>query len=275
MRKHIEKLNYAKKYASWQLITTFEYAVLAFFCISFLFSYHVSGQEIKNGRVIDSEDATGIHGAHIQNLSQQKFTVSNQEGYFHLPVRAGDSIWISCIGFESIGYVVGKKWMEKEVIRFRMHPDTILLDAVTIYKMPTERQFKRQILDHQPVDTSFRVFGMPENIPLVTEEEFQNDQFNLYSGRSPIGMIYSRFSKKEKEKRKMIEILSEQKDRSIIKEKFNREIVAQITELEGDDLTDFISFCDFKEDFLLNSTQFQIAEAIAAKYKEFIKSRKI
>lgn len=162
-----------------------------------------------------------------------------------------------------------------DTINFTMQEDTIMLHALTILELPSERIFKQQILDYQPEDTALEIFGLPKDLSLTGSTFPEDGDFvPKLQSRSPVGAIYSRFSKKEKEKRKMARILASEKDHDQIQSKFNREIVGQITNLKGDDLTHFIDFCDFSEEFLKNSTQFQIAEAIVHMYKEFKKSKK-
>lgn len=55
--------------------------------------------------------------------------------------------------------------------------------------------------------------------------------------------------------------------------KYNRELVGRITGLEGIELNEFMIFCNFDPGFLLESTDYQIAEAVLRKLEEWKKTR--
>jgi hypothetical protein len=46
----------------------------------------------------------------------------------------------------------------------------------------------------------------------------------------------------------------------VIHAKFNRELVADITHLEGDELTEFIAMCNFSEEYLYETDLYTIME---------------
>lgn len=229
-------------------------------------------QDQKVGSLRSENDGTSIPQAHVQNLTQSKFTVSNDQGRFMLPMQEGDSIWISCIGYKSIGYVIGKEWSQKDSIVFHMIEDTIMLRSLTINELPSEKQFKQQILKYTPEDTSFVVFGLPENFRKEYDFDANPSLNPRITAGTPFGLIYKSISKKEKEKRKMAKILLSSDTQYTARQKFNREFIASITALKGDELTDFIEFCDFSDEFIVNCSEHQLAQAITTKFEKFKKS---
>ena len=55
----------------------------------------------------------------------------------------------------------------------------------------------------------------------------------------------------------------------IIHEKFNRELVADLTQLEGDSLSTFIAYCNFSEDYLYESDLYTIVESLTDKFDAY------
>jgi hypothetical protein len=234
--------------------------------------FFLFGQEQKTCRVIHSESGEGIRGVHIQNLSKKVYTVSNESGNFILPIEDGDSLWFSSISYKSRGYIIQEEWAEQNTLLFELEEDTVLLNEITIHALPSERMFKQQIMDYQPLDTMLTIFGLPEDITLGYEGMPNEYMTPSVAGRTPFGMLYSRFSKAEKEKRKMGEILQNESIRITMQKKYNREIVTQLTGLQGDQLTNFMDYCDFSDEFLIEKSAFQIAEMIVQKYQDFKKT---
>lgn len=73
------------------------------FCfIVILLCFHwIQAQEIRteiNGSV--SVDLQRIGNVHILNLSSKQGTISDKNGFFLIPVKLGDSIFISAINIE-------------------------------------------------------------------------------------------------------------------------------------------------------------------------------
>jgi hypothetical protein len=238
------------------------------FLIYFI-SFVSIGQDMKIGYLLDSVGNQAIPYAHIQNITQQKFTVTNDVGYFQLPMRLGDSIWISCVGYQSLGVIIGEEWDALNEISIFPKQDTILLEALTVGRMPSEKVFKQRILDHRPDDQQ-EFYGIP-NVDIGTSILLEDKYVKSvgYAIFHPFGFVYNNLSKKQKEKRKMHKINQGQLRRYEINQKYNRNYVAELTQLKDDRLTDFIAFCDFSEEFLYSSNQYQIAEAVMDKFFEF------
>ena len=116
-------------------------------------------------------------------------------------------------------------------------------------------------------DTAFHIFGIPK---VEVQPKSENAQIGI---PGPVSLLYNKFSKREKEKRKMQKI---QRRRHITTKaylKFTREWVGENTGLEGDTLTDFIAFCDFSVDYLAGATEFDIQQRMMELLPEFLASR--
>ena len=78
-----------------------------FLLIASLFSLSLLSQQnesiIINGKIV--VDSTAIEHAHIINKTTLKGTISNKSGVFKLPIRVGDTLFVSHINFEKKEYL--------------------------------------------------------------------------------------------------------------------------------------------------------------------------
>ena len=96
----------------------------------------------------------------------------------------------------------------------------------------------------------------------------------LYSGafkfNHPISSYYYKHNKDEQAKRKVRYLQEQQLLQSEVDAKYNHNIVASITGFKGDTLLNFILYCNFRFNYLYNSTELQIIEEIEHKKLLFI-----
>ncbi len=247
----------------------------SFYTVLLLIGGSLFGQSLKNGKLVDAEDDAPIPQAHIRNLSTSLGTVSNFSGEFQMKMDLGDTLLVSCVGYQSIGFIVAEEWQESDNILIEMIRDTILLEELTITRLPNETIFKQRILEYQPNDTSLEIVGLQKPArgpnPLLRDDHVKSLGFAV---NHPISFIYHNFSKKAKEKRKMHEIDGNRFRNHEIQQKFNRQYVGELTGLKGDTLTNFILYCDFDKEWLFKTDQYMIAETIMIKLLEFKKDVK-
>ncbi len=59
------------------------------------------------------------------------------------------------------------------------------------------------------------------------------------------------------------------KREQVINAKFNRALVPDITQLDGDELSEFITVCNFSEEYLFETDLYTIIEALYAKLNDY------
>ncbi|MEO1254791.1 MAG: carboxypeptidase-like regulatory domain-containing protein [Bacteroidota bacterium] len=223
------------------------------------------------GVVKDSLSNEYLIGAHIQNLNAGSLTSTNKEGKFRLPTKVGDTLVVSSVGQKTLAWVADSSWFVKSEVTFVLPLNTIYLDEVVVGEFPEYEQFKEQVINTMPMDTTFHVFGVPQVVmdpyPQMEKSEYLNPLFVFFH---PISAIHHSFSGKEKEKRRMQTI----RKRKYLVEKahtnFTREWVSENTKLTGDKLTSFIAYCNFSDEYLATSSQFAIYELMMELLPQFL-----
>ena len=179
-----------------------------------LCAFEIKAQEdcfLLKGRIFSDDSLTAIPNVNIVSELSHYGTITNQEGWFLIKSKVIDTLWVSCVGFDRQRVPVSKdEFLDKELI-IRLIRRDIMLDSVEIYpyplyedfihditKMPSRRVFVPGI--SKPTDEQF-IYKKPVEQPTATLT-------------SPISLIYNKFNKKARFKRKL------QRNRK----KFNREM---------------------------------------------------
>ncbi|WP_420315990.1 carboxypeptidase-like regulatory domain-containing protein [Ekhidna sp.] len=238
------------------------------FIAVFIAACTISAQDKLKAAISDLTNEERIHGAHIINLITKKFTISDVDGRFAIPASTGDTLLITHVGYQSLRIVVSES-MPNE---FKLAQEIKMLEEVQVNIFPEYQRFKQMIIDTQPVDSSLEVFGMAA-IPLeyftrkeITEKDLQQP---VFGPSVAIGFDLEPLTKRGKEKKKLQKILERRELERVAYRKFNRDWVAEQTKLTGDDLTDFISFCDFSIEYLANATLFDIHQRMMGLLDDF------
>ena len=87
----------------------------------------------------------------------------------------------------------------------------------------------------------------------------------------PVSGLYYRFSKEEQSKRKLQYLEEQELKQADVDDKYNRELISEITGLKENDLINFMGYCNFSFNYLYNATPLEIVEAIHLKFEEFKK----
>lgn len=97
--------------------------------------------------ILSEEDSlNGVPGVHIYVPKAGRGTTSLGNGFFSMPVLAGDSIVISAVGFVRQTYKVPFLQEDFLTIVVELATDNTVLPEVTILPFPTEEVFKQAVL---------------------------------------------------------------------------------------------------------------------------------
>ena len=153
------------------------------------------------GRIFSDDSLTAIPNVNIVSELSRYGTTSNQEGWFFIKSKQIDTLWVSCVGFDRKRIPVFQdSLLDKELI-IRLIRSDIMLDSVEIYPWLDYETFKQEIIK-MPWRKQFFVPGVSK----------KDDEKMIYkkpvrepkgSSVSPITLIYNRFNKRERFKRKL------------------------------------------------------------------------
>ena len=230
----------------------------------------VAQERNLKGYVEDRSTSSPLHGAHIQNIRTRKLAITSLNGTFAIPASVGDSIILSYTGFERKLLIVTEDKLQKP-LSIALNPAEIELNDVVITPFPEYWRFKQMILETDPQDSSLAI-----SLPMVGKYAFYDPrsepmplQENLLAPSIAVPINLEGLTKRGKEKKKLQKALEQERKWKIASEKFNRQWVKDLTELEGEVLTNFIAFCNFSADYIIETHLLELKAEILVLLSEF------
>jgi hypothetical protein len=219
------------------------------------------------GRVIDSLSRQPIPFAHIINTTRRTATISDTLGYFFIKVSPGDRLQLTAIGFAARKVPIGLGILQTQIIRdILLEPIIYSIEAVRINPLGSYEQFKRRFITADIPESAYQIH--PSVLHEIDEGTDTLDML-IMPVMSPVTALYNLLSKEGKSRRKLRILLEQEAFEKQIDFKYSPDIVSHITGYTGFELYEFMDFCSFKKDFLLNATYYEIARALVAKQQEF------
>jgi hypothetical protein len=246
------------------------FVVLLLLCI---FSQKLAGQvdsssnKVFSGKIFDDSLGYALPSVHLWNESTRMGCISNDSGEFSLKVRSQDTVVFSAIGYLSYVLVVSSSLNQKVVVRLK--PKKYEIDEVVVRRFRSYASFKYQVvhLDLPETKTAdLREYLKVSSIVVALEADRERaikEKLEGFGYTTPLGGGIDPV-KAFKEK-----INNLKKREQIIGAKFNRALVGEITQLDGDELSEFIALCNFSDDYLYETDLYTIIEALYVKLDDY------
>jgi len=233
---------------------------------------HLDLSENLKGSIIDEKTLGYIPLAHIYNERTRKTSVSDTSGNFRLKVKNGDTLVFSAIGYFLKTVYITDSLLKEKTVFIELLPRTYEISEARVYALGTYEQFKQKVLALRLPETrtdKLRKYLYDLSKKTGKEVKYRQEMDKLTQG----GVLYAIpiRSPEEIEMIKLKKILEKEKVQKIIDEKFNREIVADVTGLKDEDLTEFIVFCNFSEKYLLDTNPYDILIKVLEKLEVYKK----
>jgi len=222
-----------------------------------------------SGRIIDDSLEYALPSVHLWNESTRIGTISDDSGEFSIGVRNQDTIVFSAIGYYSDVMVVTPSLTETVVVRLK--PRTYEIDEVVVRRFPSYESFIYEVAHHELPET--RTTELREYVQVMsTAAALEADRERVIEdklGTGRFGYITPLGRGIDREKAFKVKMDAQKKRERVIHAKFNRELVGDITQFDGDELTEFIAFCNFSEDYLYETDLYTIMENLYAKLDDY------
>lgn len=243
----------------------------------FIFSYssysqnNIKQDSVVNlkGRIISVTDKKPLQSAHILNMNSVVGAITNRNGMFEIPAVANDTIFISYVGFQSIKLKVTKDLLKGNELQIAIHEKTININEVTV---KAHNLIGVLVVDAANVTLDrfnrIHIDGLPQAYEIGRP---QSKQYNsaVSAVFNPIDFWYNKFGKKPKELKKLKKLKDEDALRSIMEEKFSREILLDYMDMSRKDLNDLLKECNYSNRFIKKASDLQVIEAVLECYENY------
>lgn len=235
-------------------------------CLSAVFAQ----QKKYTARVFDGITYQPLSGASVYNMNTQKFAFTDKNGRFTIELSLNDTLIISKSTYRQHVAVIDQKLFYGFEDFFLYYKATMLKEVTIIGINPSYEGFKKDIVTLELPDYYKRMEETQLSEWQKANAAFKPDGNILSLGGkvtlSPISFLYDKYSHKGKMGRLYNEMLDYEDEMERIQQKYNRELVSEITGLQGDELLDFMMYCRFNYYDLVRWSDAQIREKIRSNY---------
>jgi len=211
------------------------------------------GNIVVKGNAVDSRGLGGLYQVIVINQRTSTGMLAEPNGHFTLNCLKTDTILVSASGFGVKKICFHDSALKNEFIV------TVILDSIH-YSLAEVKVYPTKRL--RDVNEERKSLGDIPNTDVYKEADIQ----------SPITLLWERFSRLEQSKRKVAQLEDEEKRREVLKELFQIYIRHDIINLNNSEFDNFIDYCNFTDEFIKNSTDYDLVMAIKYRYEQFEKA---
>lgn len=231
------------------------------------------------GYLISALDSTPVSYAHIHNESLRTSAVSDSSGFFTIKATRDDSLVFSAVNYLPKLFVVPAEHLVDTIIQVTLKERIYEIGEVSVFGIGSYRQFKQKVLSmdipESPTEKLQQdILDSSRSVAMKVAENMELEE--LYN-RSPLEKVRIAtipiYSKDEKERLKLKEVIEKEIVQEQVDKKFNKEIISRLTGLNEHELTDFYVYLDFSDTFILTASEYEIQKAIVNKFKVYLKEK--
>lgn len=243
-----------------------------------------------SGKVIDVDSLSPIPSVYIYVPGQETGAITNENGFFSITIQPTDTLVFSAVNYQSKHYLLpdslrkGQPYIEVPLsIRIiRLNPVVVQghLNPAAVRRYLDNINQKRK--EENPPDI-YR--DKPQSEPKTTPAGREHT-VSLGTSTKPEGGaalegaltgLANLFNKRAQQQKRIAALLEAQRNREaqeayqeFINSKFNENVVAEATGLQGRQLKEFLEYCNLSDEFIYYATEYELLEAIFARYYRFV-----
>lgn len=224
--------------------------ILLFFLLTLY--VHIYAQQTVEGIVFDKDTKQRVGRVLLINKSKGTNIFNNSRGEFALRMEAGDQIIAQREQYHSDTLI----YAGEQVLIFNLKKTSIFIDPVTVIARKTPEQI---LADRKrDYDKAYKLADPGSYLSVGPTG----------AGLS-INAIYSLFSKEAKNARRLTKYFQREYEENIVDVRFSKELVRNITGLEGEPLDNFMVRYRPSYDFVSLASHYQMVSYVKSKYEYF------
>lgn len=241
--------------------------LLLFFCCSPLFFY--AQETTIKALVLNAQTDQPMENVNVVNLNQVAGTATNSKGAFELVAQVNDTLFFSFLGFKSIKVRVSNDMLKFEGTKIALTELAYALEEVVVrpYQLTgyIEVDAKNIVIND---NYQYSISGLPRGYEAgrYNPGAFTKTVRAIFN---PVGLLHSIFGKRPKQMRKLRKMKEDDQIRNLLAEKFDRETLVELLQLERVEIDDILTNCNYSKQFLLTANDLQILDAISGCYEEY------
>jgi hypothetical protein len=229
------------------------------------------------GKIIDGETGKPVEYGIVLNYSRHISMYSSRTGEFYLQANPGDTLVLSGMGYYYKKIIVSDSLLTASApVTFIVSPRAFEIGEAKIVALGTYDQFRQNFvnLDKPKTQTEMLTDRLAEWSEKAGQEGYEKFQQNRVRDGVTLLSIPIK-SRDEKERIALAKIMAKEDVINRIYQKFNPEVVRKVTGMtEDSEIIEFMVFCDFADQYVLDVNQYTLMEQIALRYELFRKKKR-
>ena len=243
------------------------------FIFFFLISISFFAQEISNvsGTILNSKTNLPLENVNIVNLNKVIGTATSKEGKFEINAQVNDTLHFSYLGYKSIKVRVTNDWIKFGTnTTIELTELALALEEVVVYEMKLTGYLELDI-KQVPINNNYRYsisglsnVGYESSVrPTKAVTKALNAIFN------PVDFLYQIFGREPNQLRKLKKMKSDDQIRNALSNRFDREMLIELLDIDKIDLNFLITQCNYSDEFISKANDLQVLDAISECYEEY------
>ncbi|WP_171594195.1 carboxypeptidase-like regulatory domain-containing protein [Marinifilum caeruleilacunae] len=247
--------------------TTISTIILLILLINTALSQNKQDQTfIVSGKVINSETKEGVSYAHVNLDDTYWGIICDSLGFFRIRVNPDQKLKVTAMGFKAQVVDIQTPSVENEIFQeVYMDKESFMLREVKVYSFGSWNEFKEQFVKSKAPED-------PDASLAMSFGDFTKDE---YTGRAlrrqGAGVSFGFGNGKKKYKGMKVPTRLEEIHAGLLAEKYNRNIVADITKEHGKRLDILMKYINSRSSFTHQTSDLYIVRKIKQLHKEFLK----
>lgn len=222
---------------------------------------------VVTGKVIDAETLQPIPMVFLLNTAKFHGDNTDTSGVYRILMMKSDSIRISCIGYHTEYWRPNFKDLKNDETKINipiyLRPQTYPLGKVDIYKT------RWDAFVYEIANTEIEEDETQQRLIKWINRIVENEDLSSINVKSGIQIPLPLYTSREKQLKKIKQQKRIDELNKKAEEKFNRTLVSSITKLEGDELDNFMKYCSFERDFILQTSEYELIVIIQDIFEEY------
>ena len=244
--------------------------LLFFIAVNLCFNSRAQDKVLLAGLVRDMTTNTGLPSVHVVNLTDTMATITDLQGIFRIPVKAGDSLLVSSIGYSDKTIRLTDSILNQRPLYISLAPKIYELGEVTVNPLGSKAQFRKDFMNLDLANDELEIAGLPKkevrSFPVWEDaDEIKKAKYLL----SPASYLYYNFNRHAKARQEYRRLTELDGKRDEARKKVDTVAIGKFTGLEGDSLYLFINSCGVTDAFLMQATAYEVMLFYQQKFAEF------
>jgi len=236
--------------------------------VLFLFPVLTFSQKLLSGKVINSEEKEWIH---VFNKTYNKYTITDQQGEFKIPIRFNDTLVFSAIQFKLKEIVVSKEIINNMLLSVLLEEQVNELDAVYIKpNLSGDLLADAKLIKTKNVVTA-KTLGLP-NSHVIPPTQAERKLYTATHSDGGVDAIINAISGRTKMLKNLVKLERKSINEDVVYEGFNQ-IMLDDFKIPEDKLFDFLYYASADKLFVQivkTKSNIIIYDFIKAKSKTYL-----